>query len=107
MTRAQDLPPEQLGGFTAIMLGSAAVGLFIEVPALVLGIRAAAYAWRRRDDGFREVMGSGPALRALTLVGATLAYRRVTSALMVRSLRQRVERAERDGSIDAPAGGPA
>ena len=71
VTRAQDLQPEQLGAFTAVMLGSAFVGMVLEVPALVLGVRAAVHAWRRRGSGFREVVGSGPVPQALALVGAT------------------------------------
>ncbi len=105
VARAQALPPEQLGRFTAVMLGTALVGVVLEVPALVLAVRAAAYAWRRRSAGFREVVGSGPVPRALVLAGAALAYRRIASALMVRALRQLVERAERDGSIKDPRDG--
>ncbi|WP_157719869.1 hypothetical protein [Microlunatus sagamiharensis] len=110
MTRAKDLPPEQLGRFWAVMLGGTVVGVSLEVPALVLGVRAATYARRRHGAGFREVVGSGPVTRALVLVGAALVWRRVTSALMVRALRQlveRVERDERDGSIKDPADRPS
>ena len=107
VARAQELPPEQLGRFWAVMLGSTVVGAFLEVPALVLAFRAAAYAWRRRSAGFREVVGSGPVPRALALAGAVLVHRRVASALIVRSLRHRVDRAERDRSADTPADGPA